>query len=197
MGLNDKKKLAEMFLADKESIVPYLAKKNWNFVCNAFNNMEVMKEFHEENYVDEDTLALEMDFGFSFSEEIDGQKVELDYTELLPEVKKISQEDYEYLAPVLSGGVKAEVVETVEKKMFKDGYCYWQIKKTDILVEIEKSLKELAGSDAFIEILCGGSSHGDRGKNAKPFGEKIYEPLISKGDRPSYKFEAVLKVHRL
>lgn len=194
MGLNDKRKVVEEFVKNKETLPTYLAKITWDSVCECFNYPEIRKEY----FIDDDTVERKVEFEFTYKKEIDGNEIELGCYDLLEEAKKLFPTEYEYLKSALTGGVEARVTQMVPKALFKDGFAMWEVKKCKLLEDVEKVLEEIAKEErATIQIRFFDTGFLSDVKDSYEFGEQVREPLISKGEQPSYKFAATVRVKRL
>ena len=194
MGLNDKRKVAEEFVKNKETLSAYLAKTTWDSVCECFNYPDICKDY----FIDEDTVERKVEFEFTYKKEIDGNEIELSCYDLLEEARKLYPSDYEYLKPALTGGVETRVTQMVPKTLFKDGFATWEVKKCKLLEDIEKVLEEIAKEEgATIQIRFFETGFLSDIRDSHEFGERINEPLISRGEQPSYKFAATVRVKRL
>lgn len=194
MGLNDKRKIIEGIVENKETFPARLAKLTWDEVCYCFNNPEVSKHC----FVEEDVVEVDIVFDFTYRKEIDGNEVEMECREVLEGIKKYCPNEYDYFKPALTGGVDAKVIEMVPKALFKSGHATWSIKKTKLLEDVEKELYKIAkeeGAEIDIRYCDGGFS--SLFKTSNDFSETFEEPLISRGDEPNYKFSATIRVRRL
>lgn len=201
MGLNDRKVVAKAFLDDKASYHPFVAKRIWEVACGLFNlmgiNKELFEELHKSEYVDEDTVLVYPDLTFDYSADVDGQEMNFPCNELMPEIKKLSPSDYDYFRAIEEGGVEAKVIAIEEKKLFKSGYADWEIKPSQLFLDVVEELKKIAGTEADISTVYG--THADfRIRSYQSFaGEPYREALLHKGDQPEYKFHARIMIRRL
>ena len=194
MGLNDKKKVVEMFVNGKETLPTYLAKTTWDLVCECFNYPNECEDY----FINEDTVERQVEFEFTYQKEIDGNEIELEAEELLEEVKRYFPSEYDYFKPILTGGVDSKVISMVPKALFKDGNAVWEVKKSALLEDIEKVLKQIAQEEgAEIEMRFIDRTWLFDVRKSNPFGQKVNEPLVSKGGQPSYKFYATVRVKRI
>lgn len=194
MSLNDKRKVMEEFVKNKKTLPTYLAKITWDQVCECFNCPEIREEY----FIDEDTVERKVEFEFTYKKEIDENEIEFSCYELLEEAKKQFPTEYEYFKAALTDGVEAKVIQMVPKTLFKDGFAIWEVKKTKLLEDIEKILKEIAKKEGVtIEIRFFETQYFSDFDDSYEFGEQVKEMFTSKVDRPSYKFAASVRVQRL
>ena len=192
MGLNDRKNVVADCIKERDGVVSFLAKKNWNQVCEIFNDPE-------ENFANldgDDKAEIFIDFEFSYSGMINGEDTPLGVEELVGEMKKSFPKDYQYFAPLIYGGVLSEEIEFVPTKMFRPGHAKFKVEKSQILCDIEKKIKELAATEnVTLEVRYFKMMEGNYSPfNSKPFTE-FYLADFKKEDRTS-RFIATLRVTR-